>query len=940
MDELCQLDGPGDRALEKLPNGTVVLRHDDVVVRTRHVRRWAAVLADVTLDVTFGPSWTGPNLFEALERLYNLFNALIDALGDRHIGGRDELQFTIMSPGLDVPIFVPLRRWTELTAGYILDHIERVLQSKAQIPLDAGFTVHVGVFRRIELGYNDPIRFAGTFAERERDVRRKRGVVYIDNSDNACLPRAIAVSAFHRMKRDSDPLPRRPSVKDVPAARRYIATCFESGYCSEAMYDRVKRGDCPWQGYAADYLMEAAGLAPGTAGLFEHIPLYEAVLGVKIHVLGAVGGPMSFLTSRDKVTQGSAHLYLLFNWREGGAEHDGHVHSLVWIRDVFESAGICPHCREDVRAHTTHRCKAKCSKCKAAAVPTPEIASRGGSGTEPCIGRLAPGESVVTCADCNGTFYSQACFRNHTKNPKRANKRQGDDNDSDDDGYDDKSLCQKYWHCPLECGKSYQRYQIDPANHVCYEYWCHKCYTLEQRPGEHQCYVRAIPADTPSRRPTRFGVYDFESTVSNADTCGDYTPTVDPTCASCDPARKCAEHERCVSCRSPWCGRRNASVHSVNCACFMTFCDRCYDPKDLEATLKLKYCEHCGSRCLACLGANRAVACRGNSECGLKRHNFVGPDALARFSEHVVSAKHKGMRLYAHNGSRYDSFLLLDELRTRRGITPSIVYNNGKLMQFRVPEFNMSVSDSMLFIPIALGKFDATFGLGGRALKGFFPHLFNTNDKFGYRGPVPDTAFFSPDTMSSSTRHEFLAWHAERSAAGDYDFDSEILKYCENDVTILALGVMQFRAMVMEVAGFCPFTKCMTLSSTAMRIFKKRFLAEYFSAEDEAGNPVVLTQRDGRLFSPEGRQVARSDFSKVTFVSSDLAYQPKTSMAGPNHSKASLQWLAYQESLHPDASIRSAASPKGEYRAGRYYFDGVDEGRKIVYEFHVSVFSF
>jgi hypothetical protein len=149
----------------------------------------------------------------------------------------------------------------------------------------------------------------------------------------------------------------------------------------------------------------------------------------------------------------------------------------------------------------------------------------------------------------------------------------------------------------------------------------------------------------------------------------------------------------------------------------------------------------------------------------------------------------------------------------------------------------------------------------GRALKGFFPHLFNTNDKFGYRGPVPDTAFFSPDTMTPSTTHEFLAWHAERSAAGDYDFDSEILKYCEIDVTILALGVMQFRAMVMEVAGFCPFSKCMTLSSTAMRIFKKRFLAEYFSAEDEAGNPVVLTKRDDGFFTPDGRGVAMSDYS-------------------------------------------------------------------------------
>jgi hypothetical protein len=370
----------------------------------------------------------------------------------------------------------------------------------------------------------------------------------------------------------------------------------------------------------------------------------------------------------------------------------------------------------------------------------------------------------------------------------------------------------------------------------------------------------------------------------------------------------------------------------------MTFCDRCYDPNNLKKTLEQKKCEYCGSRCLGCMGkTDRKVACMGNRTCGLKRHNFVGPDALARFADHVVSARYEGIRLYAHNGSRYDSYLLLDFLRTRRGVTPSIVYNNGKLMQFRVTEYRITVSDSMLFIPIPLAKFDATFGLGGRALKGFFPHLFNRNDKFGYRGPVPDARFFSPDTMTAGTRKEFLAWHAERCAAGEYDFDDEILRYCENDVTILALGVMAFRHMVREVAGFCPFTKCMTLSSTAMRIYKKRFLTEYHEAEDADGNRVTLIMRNGSFFTPDGRTWVQEGEKRPRFLSSDLAYQPKTSMAGPNHSKASLQWLSYQGSLHPDSDIRTAASPQGEYRAGPYYFDGVDHGRKVVYEFHVSI---
>ena len=98
--------------------------------------------------------------------------------------------------------------------------------------------------------------------------------------------------------------------------------------------------------------------------------------------------------------------------------------------------------------------------------------------------------------------------------------------------------------------------------------------------------------------------------------------------------------------------------------------------------------------------------------------------------------------------------------------------------------------------------------------------------------------------------------------------------------------------------------------------------------------------RNGSFFTPDGRMWVQEGEKRPRFLSSDLAYQPKTSMAGPNHSKASLQWLAYQASLHPDSDIRTAASAQGEYRAGPYYFDGVDHGRKVVYEFHVSVSSF
>ena len=100
------------------------------------------------------------------------------------------------------------------------------------------------------------------------------------------------------------------------------------------------------------------------------------------------------------------------------------------------------------------------------------------------------------------------------------------------------------------------------------------------------------------------------------------------------------------------------------------------------------------------------------------RHNFVEADAM-----HRLISTCKVMRIFAHNGARYDSFLLLEDLRNYCGIVSRILYNNGRLLQFCVKEYEITVTDSMLFIPIALSHFNATFGLGGRAIKGFFTHL-------------------------------------------------------------------------------------------------------------------------------------------------------------------------------------------------------------------------
>jgi len=62
--------------------------------------------------------------------------------------------------------------------------------------------------------------------------------------------------------------------------------------------------------------------------------------------------------------------------------------------------------------------------------------------------------------------------------------------------------------------------------------------------------------------------------------------------------------------------------------------------------------------------------------------------------------------------------------------------------------------DSYNFLPMALSALPKAFD-EPELKKGYFPHLFNTNDNQQYNGPWPDAAFYSPATMTPKNRDAF-----------------------------------------------------------------------------------------------------------------------------------------------------------------------------------------
>ena len=180
------------------------------------------------------------------------------------------------------------------------------------------------------------------------------------------------------------------------------------------------------------------------------------------------------------------------------------------------------------------------------------------------------------------------------------------------------------------------------------------------------------------------------------------------------------------------------------------------------------------------------------------RH-FSGENALSSFMTWLFKLKHRKLTCMAHNGRFYDFSLILQYLH-QHGVKPEITQNGCKIMQLKVQ--GRRFIDSLSFLPMALKKIPAAFGLS-ELCKGHFAHQINTAAWQNYAGPFPPKSSFDPDGMSASEREEFNAWYEEHRTE-HFDFQEQLLRYCESDTDILRRGIGSFRQLFISCTGVGP----------------------------------------------------------------------------------------------------------------------------------------
>ncbi|KAK3735264.1 hypothetical protein QZH41_008887 [Actinostola sp. cb2023] len=289
--------------------------------------------------------------------------------------------------------------------------------------------------------------------------------------------------------------------------------------------------------------------------------------------------------------------------------------------------------------------------------------------------------------------------------------------------------------------------------------------------------------------------------------------------------------------------------------------------------------------CTLCVGwTNHDGRCE---QCEERQMVFTTIDAFCTW---LFRPEHQNSIVFAHNFMGYDSYFLLEWL-CARGQRPEVVMRGAKCMYMYVKGLNLKFKDSLCFLPMALRKFSKTFNLPEE--KGYFPHFFNTPANQDYVGPYPVLEFYGVETMKEEDAEKLRLWHIEQRGK-TFHLQEELKHYCQQDVILLKRGVLEARRIFLDVTGFDPFVKCITLASACMWSYRYRFMPP---------NSIGIIPQGG--YTPQDIQSLKAK-----------------------------KWLWRLEQQTPDLRLHTCYSVEGETSILGAKVDGYDPKTRTVYQFH------
>ena len=320
-------------------------------VRKHHLKKFD--MTATTHEVRFNNDLKDIDLLESLQRIHAIFHHMIEEV-TKDMNPNDRVHFVLRSDQLQTPISIPFLPVEKFTTEKVLSYVEKVVQSNEEFRLND--TVNIDI-THVEMpqGSGKSKLKRGTYDVREY-LKKKKSVIPINNKDDLCLARALAVS-IARIEKD-------PRYKQISNSCRSIQR--------ERAFDLHEAANVP---------LRPCGL--NEVKLFQqHLTNYQIIVVSGDHNNTIIYPPEP---PRDPNPEKSIYLYYQAN----------HFDVITSLPGFLNRSYFCHKCYKAYNNTTDHICEGACRSC-------------GGFG---CVLR---GDGI-TCNECDRLFKNQACYDRHNQ---------------------------------------------------------------------------------------------------------------------------------------------------------------------------------------------------------------------------------------------------------------------------------------------------------------------------------------------------------------------------------------------------------------------------------------------------------------------------------------------------------------------------------------------
>ena len=305
--------------------------------------------------VQFNNTLDNVDLLKSQNRTYGIFDHLIKDV-TQGMNSTDQVRFVLNSNQLQFPISLPFCSLEELTTEKVFSQVEKVVQSNEEFRLND--TVNIDLIR-VEMPQGSGKSKLKRKIWNIRDyLKEKKSVITINNKDDTCLARALAVS-IARIEND-------PRYKYISDSSR------------------------PLQRERAFDLHEAANVPLGPCGLKEvdlfqqHLVHYQIIV-----VSGDQNNAIIYPPHPPANPNPEKSIYLYYQ--------ANHFDVITSLPGFLNTAYFCHHCHKGYDHTTDHLCDGMCYSCRG-------------------FGCTIENNGIM-CKECDRLFKNQTCYDRHKQEP-------------------------------------------------------------------------------------------------------------------------------------------------------------------------------------------------------------------------------------------------------------------------------------------------------------------------------------------------------------------------------------------------------------------------------------------------------------------------------------------------------------------------------------------